>query len=174
MPNLRNWLHRKINGMHSTKDSPKVSDYAEPQLPILPPHRNYKLTPNSSSEDVIQPTPGNSIFFQRLPLEIRCQIYIAAFGGRTVHMDLRFEQPELPGSGHARLNPQSPERRDHSMDRTWLWWSSVCHRHPLLQPCEDQCRTASLPNTVCSLYPGIMPEKCFIGIMGWLLTCRKA
>jgi hypothetical protein len=46
------------------------------------------------------------------------------------------------------------------------------------QPCDDECvygwngRNGFHPQ--CEHWPGDDPEKCLIGAMGWLLSCKQA
>lgn len=176
MPKLTTWV-RKIRRSRETKCGSRSSLSSLPVgLPILPKKRQRVLTPSPSDETLIQvasDATAKSPFFQWVPLELRRMIYIAAFGKRTVHMDLKFDHPELPGPAHARLNPDRMNPRDRTAAAEWRWWSSVCHRHPMVEGWMDQCRTG-MSFTACFLYPGEIPDKCFLGVMGWLLTCRQA
>ncbi|KAI5457370.1 hypothetical protein BGZ63DRAFT_467274 [Mariannaea sp. PMI_226] len=76
--------------------------------------------------------------------------------------------------------------------KVWYWQSSVCHRkrwnpdgefwryfpgmsgsaNANLPPFRDQCRWGWA--LYCDEWPGDMPGKCMIGVMGWLLSCRQA
>lgn len=116
---------------------------------------------------------AESAFFKRLPIELRRQIYIAAFGGRVIHMDLRFGYPELPVPRHGRTTGNGVYPRDRFAQPDWMWWSSVCHRDPMDEGYKDRCHTGS-GDTQCDLWPGEIPDKCFLGVMGWLLSCRRA
>lgn len=71
----------------------------------------------------------------------------------------------------------------------WTWFSCVCHRHrpemrpPSLgrrehipfriegDPDRDQCLNGTAS---CSEWPRNWPSTCYIGIHGWLLSCRQA
>lgn len=174
MPKFSKWFRGRSSGIHESKHRPKAWEPDLPSgLPVLSPKRRHALTPSTSHEDLSHNGVARSSFFERLPLELRHRIYAAAFGDRIIHMDLRFDYPELPGTFHARLNAEVRGPRDHTVPPGWIWWSSVCHRHPALDACYDKCRTGAL-NTTCSLYPGEMPDKCFLGVIRWLLTCRQA
>lgn len=178
-----------------------------PPLPVLPAERPRPLTPSPSDEDLCQSVANataNSAFFQRLPPEIRRQILIEAFGGHAVHMDLRFDHPELPLdpeaahkiSSHCRHNidwenryrgPPPAWNLDHSVPKRWIWQSSVCHERDFQgwygkrrlagtfsHPAEDRCRFGDISYDLCRLWPGEESSRCFIGAMGWLLSCRAA
>ncbi|KAK7216809.1 hypothetical protein V2G26_004812 [Clonostachys chloroleuca] len=78
---------------------------------------------------------------------------------------------------------------DESEKKKWRWFSCVCHRarpdDPMLsygrRGCvnregstdvhEDKCLSAE---GSCTYWPGEIPEKCFVGAAGWLLTCKQA
>lgn len=186
MPNaLFKWIHKK-----------RVERRGKPPLPVLPRERPRPLTPSPSDEVPSSATAtAKSSFFQRLPTEIRRIILIDAFGDQVVHMDLFYDHPPLPagepgpaGAAHCNLNVNlasyrgdPPVKLDYSLPKQWLWRSSVCHRnfmtrsspHFLNSPARDKCRYGDTED-ICSLWPGEVPGKCFIGVMGWLLSCRQA
>jgi hypothetical protein len=151
----------------------------------------------------------DSLFFTRLPSEIRHQILVAAFGGRTLHVDIRESPPMLSAAERQTQTATiAPKDMPHGglgadLDRysgwptevlraaveshvstpggggasPWQWWSCVCHRSPphamLTSPLwEDDCVHGK--NTFCQYYSGEAPDKCLIGCMGWLTTCRQA
>jgi len=177
MPKLRKWLRGILSGAHDNDSGLKPSEPAIPAgLPVLPKKRKHLITPSSSCDNLTQSTTPNGAFFERLPRELRDQIYIAAFGDRTVHMDLRFQYlrawtaPRVPT--HAQVTDLGD--RYHNAEPGLAWWSCVCHRHPLGEPWADQCQIGS-PRGMCdAFYPGEWPGKCFLGVMGWLLSCRQA
>ena len=180
MSNFKHWMRNKLIGIsRTTQDDSKASKDNQPwRLPVLPELRPRDLTPASSHESLLPNYNTQNAFFKKLPLELRQYVYKAAFGGRTVHIELRFDHPARADPTHAHdyvhagLDPDN--RRDRSISPAWIWWSCVCHRNPALEACADRCRSGSTPNTACFLYPWVMPGKCFIGAMGWLLTCRQA
>ncbi|KAM7206139.1 hypothetical protein V8F20_002921 [Naviculisporaceae sp. PSN 640] len=65
----------------------------------------------------------------------------------------------------------------------WEWWGSVCHRDVewrmredprkrlLAEPWRDTCREGE---ACCDGWAGAIPDKCMVGVMGWLLSCRQA
>ncbi len=166
--------------------------------------RKHVLTPTPSNTDVsVQPRQDgtvNSPLFQKLPAEIRIQILTAAFGERTLHMDVLLSHPpwrrqpighDRAVLGHAGLFIEPSKAGDGRwfpvLDTTarqaWQWHGSVCHRNPpgtavdnghSVQPCQDQCRSGVTPDDACKQWPGVSPDKCRIGAMGWLQSCRQA
>lgn len=169
-----------------------------PRLPSLPKPRPRHLTPTPCSSAAT----SQSSLFRRIPPEIRRAILIAAFGQRTLHLDLKPEHPprrrrifssrkadeEPPRHANAQLF--SPRLRDPGLWREWAWWGCVCHRCPpewnfrlrppgtaplREEPVNDRCRCdGGAPVSGCALYPGTLPQKCFVGALSWLLTCRQA
>ena len=172
MPKFKSWLFNKLH-IHSTKNNRKSSSPApSTDPPVLPKIRKRALTPSPSHESLVLDTSPKCVFFQRLPWELRRQIQMDAFGGRTVHMDLQYTYPNLRGSSHAGLDNHYGRLWDRTGSLNWRWWSSVCHRHPIQGGWEDHCRSAG--GVYCLLWAGEMPAKCLLGVMGWLLTCRQA
>lgn len=180
MSKFKHWMRNKLSGIGRTTqddDSKASKDTIPWPLPVLPELRPRNLTPASSHENLLLPNYNTqNAFFKKLPLELRQYVYKAAFGGRTVHIELRFDHPALANPTHAHVHAgvDPDNRRDRRISAAWLWWSCVCHRNPALEACADRCRSGSTPNTTCFLYPGEEPGKCFVGAMGWLLTCRQA
>lgn len=78
----------------------------------------YSFT--SDSLDLSIPDPSAAIaaspFFTKLPLELRRRIYIFAFGGRTVHIDLRFSGPDLVGTRQAGIDADASQERPRCRD----------------------------------------------------------
>jgi len=180
------WINRRRG---KTSDDP-------PPMPVLPAQRPRQLTPTPSCESLM-PHAGLAIaespFFQKLPAEIRRQILIEAFGGQTVHMDLLYESPVSDHAsttgdvGHCGIpiwdvKECHEARLGSNSGKQWLWRGSVCHRNPPMpgppghrvQPSQDLCRFGAVGKGMCQLWPGEYPAKCFIGAMGWLLSCRQA
>jgi hypothetical protein len=175
---LSTWMSKKL----PNKNTP----------PMLASPRPRVLTPSPSHESLIlsaAPATANSAFFYRLPFEIRHKILREALGNRTVHMDLSFDHPVQPLQKrqqdmphcHANVTPlRFRPRLDKLKPKRWQWWSCECHRSTPSsfdtpdwnEPCDDECQQGT--SDWCSLWPGEKPGKCFVGAMGWLLSCRQA
>ncbi|KAK3898788.1 hypothetical protein C8A05DRAFT_18683 [Staphylotrichum tortipilum] len=154
-------------------------------LPSLQPVDRDAWTPDEQRQ---------SRFFS-LPAEIRHMIVCAAFGERTVHIDLRL-RPRLytvetakgcsPSRFHAgylslltrwdlTLRPGIDVRTEEDKKLAWRWYGCVCHRNrpgeTAVQPFNDICLQG---RGLCSDYPGNVPDKCMIGAMGYLLSCKRS
>lgn len=138
---IRRLMHtfRGRNVERNQQDDSRKTDkpIEPPALPFLPAQRPHLLTPTASREFLVVATPGT--IFASLPAELRRRVLIAAFGGRTLHIDLRLAHPRLPGtsaaatSGHGEHGGGAAPlswryAADRTAPRTWRWWSCVCHR----------------------------------------------
>ena len=177
MPKIRKWLRQILRDTQEENAGRKASEPAVPPLPVLLSTRKHLLTPSSSLENLKPFIEPNGPFFERLPAELRHQIYVAAFGDRTVHLDLRQECPRLVEAPKAPTHAQVSEdggERNHKAGSRWVWRSSVCHRHPMAPAWADQCQLGS-PRQMCdTFYAGQWPGKCYLGVMGWISACRQA
>jgi hypothetical protein len=146
---------------------------------------------------------SNYGLFGRLPYELRRQILTEAFSGRTLHVSLKFGHPLVPrqparATGrHGRRTPvkghcglDSLTVTDRTQRPAWQWFSCVCHRsphwtprmikkNPYLRPLqtielwEDDCLNGHLCTCADDQSP-LTDDDCYVGVMGWLLTCREA
>ena len=131
--------------------------------------------------------------FWTLPPELRSLILLMAFGGRTVHIDLRMRPPLLdkdssgrePGhGGYPPLMKASSSRKGFAFLRrdravAWRWYHCVCHRHVAWDGAEippgyflnDRClegEALCLGELTRSSY-----DACQLGVMGFLLSCKQ-
>jgi hypothetical protein len=187
---LFKWAERQL--WHDSHDTDPI-----PPLPFLPP--SPSSSEGASTQDVATsvPIPQDGIFFERLSPDLRRLILIEAFGGRAVHMDLRYERPlrarpprkTLHAGGVDVLYEVFSPSRESGKPRAWQYYSCVCHRDPVgfvershavgagdmpSHPATDSCLRRR-PQS-CDRPPGDTGDmsRCFLGVIGWLLTCRQA
>lgn len=181
MPNrLSAWFRRR-----SKQDTPTAPTF-------LPKTRPRPLTAIGENLET-----DSSPFFRLLPYEIRRQILVAAFGERTLHLNLRLVEhpPNSKARTRSRRHPNAQllhlYQRDGSQPSTWVWWGSECQRKPA-----PDCWQAQWPSgtrTQEEWYIGerchhrrIFPPElhdgpacyigtgCCVGAMGWLRAGRRA
>lgn len=158
---LLGWIKKKTTKTRGVEGIPP---------PDLPTHRPRPLTPSATRESLlisVAAATAESDFFQKLPFEIRHKILLHAFGGNVLHLGICFMPPRVPPS-------HKPPRglRPGGIQLQLRLESFVC-----ISP--DSPRTSthneyhkgSGPWCTCKAKgEGI----CYIGIMGWLLSCRQA
>lgn len=189
---LINWAQRQI--WHESHDTDEI-----PPLPFLP--KPSSTGENATTQGVAKtaPAPHNGIFFERLSPDLRRMILVEAFGDRVVHMDLRYDRPlrarpprKIMHAGGVDVLDQghSPSRQMRK-PRAWQWYSCVCHRDPVWfvelwhsakldvadmasHPAMDSCLRRR--PQACDSPPGDTGDmsRCFLGVIGWLMTCRQA
>jgi hypothetical protein len=191
---LSGWIGKKATSLRK-KNAFKKTD-KPPPLPILPQVRPRVLTPASSTTFLTGHAPAvdasaQSSLFRRLPYELRRKILIEAFGEQVVHLHLFLGGHEGKDKGdkeairHSHANLIPPRKRDlESASLTWnhnkwCWHGSVCHRGAPTSMSKGvwklaECHCLDGDSTMCEFWAGEIPGKCFIGIMGWLLSCRQA
>jgi hypothetical protein len=158
-----------------------------PEPPTLPRLRPHILTPSPSTEALPQ-SRQVAPFFQMLPPEIRRQILMMAFGDRTVHMDLTYDHPPMPGKRetHA-MNQEWHLGLDKTRPKSWQWKGSTCHRYPppgSIYFRKGSYSTQAVANDNCCVGLAVCCDMwaknrkglygCWIGVTGWLLACRQA
>lgn len=168
---ISNWL-----GRDSSEDSAIPSRVQQPDL-------TSECAPQEQSP-----------FFTRLPPEIRHAILLYAFGHRTMHVELATEHPlrrkrRRTSPGVTRDPTQSPFIYvvDNAKPRQMLWRSSACpcngprsppahnwwHEH-WHEPEIDVGLCKDGDTSACESWTGVWPIRHYIGVMGWLLSCRRA
>lgn len=144
---------------------------------------------------------ARDMFFDVLPPEIRRKILVMAFGEQTIHMDLQYRRPlhstwadgchgGLPVRDIAGGDGEKFIATQKCKGKKWTWYSCVCHRYPpngqdwlshgrrqnfppkrALEPQHDSCLVGE---GQCREWGGGGGRDCYVGIMGWLLTCKNA
>ncbi|KAK3290988.1 uncharacterized protein B0H64DRAFT_50422 [Chaetomium fimeti] len=142
--------------------------FPDPPLPALP----------STAEFIPEewrPSQQTQSHYFDLPLELRHLILRTAFGDRTIHIDLRSRNSLHPQPLHT--DPCPP-------DRLWMWYSCFCykrqrdgghagantHFHALFADgCWAGGKRCCTPDQ-----RDLLPEEGRIGVMGFLLSCKRA
>lgn len=177
MRRLQQWMgrrqerHQDDGQGKSNADRDAIGDGLS-TMPKLPSSRPRAMTVSNS--DIGQ---KGSRFFTMLPLEVREKVYLSLFGRRTIHIDLSYDHADCAGARHANLGDSFS--KDTSTPKEWRWWSCVCHRMRkevngelfVLDFWLDRCRSGE--QTYCQwAFPD--RSECFVGALGWLLSCRQA
>ena len=195
---IRQWLRdRRTTVNRSTRGQQDEADSEEQSTGPKPPPPMPYLESQKTIGPQIRAQPNASAFFQKLPPELRHRILREAFGNRTIHIYLGLSYPILsqetsPQESQSRLaqhggrtvpleewtDKPRVDHRDTSQPVGWHWWSCVCHgRDPggrfFVQRHQDFCLHGRR-GTYCSLWPGTPPNKCQIGVTGWLRACWQA
>ena len=151
MARIKEWIRGKI----SSKPQRKAKQQEAP--PFLPAARPVELIPKPAREGDIPEssrTLQNYGLFGHVPLELRRQILVEAFGGRRIHMDLSYRHPLVRKSRNAQTSEPGSSaeaaRRhcglgvdlvpDDSRPKEWQWFSCVCHRRAGYSELEKQQR----------------------------------
>ncbi|KAF6835367.1 hypothetical protein CMUS01_05818 [Colletotrichum musicola] len=182
-------MRRLLDTLRGRKHRRKAEEPdSEPPLPLLPAQRPRGITPTAITGDQVT-TLGT---FARLPPELRRRVLRAAFGDRTVHMDLRLSPPPRPkgnlttaaaahehGAGSAPLSFPGTDKKN----REWRWYGCVCHRllprdsaderriftargvSPYIWPHRDACLRGEA--VMCKFWAAGECE-CAVGALGWL------
>ena len=173
MAGIRKWIRDKLDsephqGKERRERRPMHEQpmHQESSLPYLPSTRPRPLTPPESEAchgkdekpDSSRSLLRNYGLFGRTPYEVRRQILVEAFGGRTLHMDLSYRHPlvrklKLPrnagtpsgsGPGHRHCDLGSELVPDTSRPLRWQWFGCVCHRRARYQEVEKEQRYAAM------------------------------
>lgn len=136
------------------------------------------------------------MFFSKLPSDMRRAIIIAAFGNRTLHIDLALDYPLIPPEqalplheghrpNHAGIYTQKTDQKSSPPrgNKTWRWGSTVCHRdiprknNRMMRyktgPWDDSCMEGG-PTWGCTYHEGQPPYSCRLLAMGFVLSCKQA
>lgn len=194
---------RKALGRNSSAADSTLHDVVDIEIAPMPPAPdNDDGAPDEDRPAPARrwsPREEKSLFFRMLPPELRDRIIKEALGHRTVHIAygnppvVPFTSQEpyqkycLGTRNHAgRLNSSlNHSSQDHCgwykrqiPGRSNYWVGCVCHRDGSDRPEEfgthlvsDRCLRGK---ACCRDYTGKQPHKCWLGVTGWLRSCRQA
>ncbi|KAG7149341.1 hypothetical protein HYQ46_001755 [Verticillium longisporum] len=146
-----------------------------PPLPVTRTNRR-PLTPLLAEDLAVAAIP-TSPFFAVLPPDVRIEILVVAFCGLRLYVDL----------GRGAPNNSRPRRHcgrapclgiTLKRDRIWRWTDGTCHRLPTIWLSDEWTPQDELmlPRRYCCIdgQAQCCGRACFLGVMGWLLSCRQA
>ncbi|KAF4202038.1 hypothetical protein CNMCM8927_000695 [Aspergillus lentulus] len=152
----------------------KAMPLPPPRRPLTPPDqelatirsRSNTLTAiNTSTTNFLDLNESNtlpqdqSLFFARLPKEIRQRIYIELFGDRSVHLEYDFGY----APGYRQRDKRPPDQ--------WRWWHRVCDEEDHPNP-GDMCRMNDLEDPKRIGRRQLSRHK--LKGVAWLRVCRRA
>lgn len=169
---------RKASGIHKPKmvfESPRTNRFF-----LLPPELRYQILNEAFGG-------GRTL---HMSLEFQYPYYLANIE--------RYNDPRF--GCHAKIERLVTVNNSHlqtNKPKQWVWFGCVCHRsschasktaryldkfgdkNGMLSrdsdaPCEPKDDRCLEGVARCKQWPGTWPDKCQIGIFGWLLTCRRA
>jgi hypothetical protein len=197
-------MHRRFKEWMDAKRHSRQRVPQDPEIPRLPNPRPYALTPLPSQEQITTLAETVPFFRLPLELRRKTLIHAFGNRTVHMDLVLthplreplnnegfiyRSTNPahrQFGDTGH--LWPYTKENLglDRSQPKYWQWRGCVCHRlppprfkitvdfHNFIKPGDDRCCEGWA--AYCSLWTKMTdkPDSCWIGAMGWLLTCRQA
>ncbi|CAJ0542417.1 Ff.00g000670.m01.CDS01 [Fusarium sp. VM40] len=197
-------MHRRFKAWMNAKRQSRQRAPQDPEIPLLPNPRPYALTPSPSQEQITTLAETVPFFRLPLELRRKILIHafgnrtvhmdlVLTHPLReplNFDMDVRSIDPKrrFHGQDHSHLWPYHKKNLglDIEQPKYWQWRGCVCHRllpprfkatvdaHNIVKPGDDRCCDGW--SFYCVLYTKFAgkPDSCWIGAMGWLLTCRQA
>ncbi|KAK4442792.1 hypothetical protein QBC34DRAFT_386897 [Podospora aff. communis PSN243] len=194
MSGIRKWVRNKANKLRKEPalDGPEERPPAQPFLPtpfFSPSNQpgNYGLfatLPRELRRQILVDAFGGQALHMHLS-------YSHALVRKTTSAS---SAPAVSSSGRRRHCGLFSELvPDHSSPKKWQWFGCVCHRRgdysesereqryaagqvlQTVEPCDDDCLEERSEPVMC-----ICPTaeggsaSCFVGVMGWLLSCQEA
>jgi hypothetical protein len=178
LPTLPTCRPRRLSTCDETANDPNVATSASPFFQLLPPEIRRDILISAFGDrtlhlDLRLVHPPKKAILRRFG--------IGSSSGGSDKRDF---------NAHANVYFLLHQGRDESQPRRWEWWSCVCHRlRPSEEPeaslpgnfelssenpANDRCRSGYYRDRRCNDWPGEVPAKCQVGVMGWLLACRAA
>ncbi|KAK0613262.1 hypothetical protein B0T14DRAFT_525928 [Immersiella caudata] len=151
---------------------------AEAPVPSIP-------RTNNSIHGTLPANQSSSLFFGRLPPELRQKILRHGFGNCEIHIYFAFMVPRPPAGAaqtpnqvrHGGFPPLIPDLVTAEGPKAWRWYSCRCYDPLMLAGNSRRLRwvdTCLQGNGDFSKWPGEFPQSCMVGAMGFLLACRQA
>ncbi|KAF5536909.1 hypothetical protein FNAPI_11588 [Fusarium napiforme] len=176
----------------------------DPEMPRLPDPRPYTLTPSPSQDQITTLAETVLFFRLPLELRRKILIHAFGDRTVHMDLSLAHPLREPINDERSAYRSTNPADRFHhdamhlwpytkenlgldtSRPKCWQWRGCVCHRlppprfkitvnfHTIVKPADDRCCEGWA--AYCALWTKRTdkPDSCWIGAMGWLLTCRQA
>ncbi|KAK4506412.1 hypothetical protein PRZ48_000142 [Zasmidium cellare] len=170
---MASWIRKKISPAASNRNGTTMASESRLQ------NRSTALTPSPSSESLAVNPQALSRFFTGLSAEMRIAILTAAFGDRTMHIDLPKKRP-CQAKNNSRLSRWRKKNTNQESPPDKIT-GTVCRRRILFSIGGKK-----------SYDPGVFADSCFlvstsdpgwpevflamirVGALGWLQSCRRA
>ncbi|KFY37033.1 hypothetical protein V494_04900 [Pseudogymnoascus sp. VKM F-4513 (FW-928)] len=197
------WLKKKVL-RRKRKLNTRAPIRMRDELPLLPADRPSILTPSTSSEHLVSFDNYGLFgrLPYEIRRNILIEVFGGRRLHMDLEFEHPFVQSSEPQTEIRHCGIRENQKRDESIPKGWLWHGSVCHRptewsteeenrfghiiyprfkrrevelNPKTRPGEDVCHKGIANLSECGPLEGEgRYSNCFIGIMGWLLTCRQA
>jgi hypothetical protein len=153
-------------------------------VPLAAPQESspYFKTPPELRREILLLAFGN----RRLHLRLSYEHPDASKKDPDNHCGIVFTEPEDDRRVSGLDKPPMATRLfDIDQPKAWRWWGAVCHRlipnfhgTPMTRggcpgPWLDECRNGNAKH--CEKWRGVNGDTapCYIGVLGWLLSCRR-
>lgn len=195
---FRQWFQSKRS------KAKRLTTSADEDGPPPPIYANLLYTASDSasiqtfSQDVTAGTK-DSMFFQKIPPEIRHEIFLTAFGNQILHMGIypslvqgEFFGNRSPGyrflpnhrwltasaEAAAKKITKKYNRDTSEVVQSLHWFGCICRRCPptgndFRPPHMDVCLSGR-DMDLWDPWPGTAPSEYRIGVTGWLYACRQS
>jgi len=156
---MRRVLQSLRERKHSRNPRDRASERPIDSLPVLP-----RFTAPVLAGPLRLPSASDGPFFRLLPAELRREILVHAFGGRTIHLDLFYTYADI-------RTPHTTADTELCHARAWRWRVWSCHRHPSAPAILCQCPSGAAP-TDCAAHWTPCAVRGLAS--GWLRASRRA
>ncbi|KAI1008734.1 hypothetical protein LB504_002013 [Fusarium proliferatum] len=185
-------------------DSKRHSRRRTPEMPQLPDPRPYTLTPPPSQERITTLAETVPFFRLPLELRQKILTHAFGNRTVHIDLVLTHPLREPINDERSTYRSTKPAHRYHTENmhlypyteenlgldtnqpRYWQWRGCVCHRlphprfkttvdfHTIVKPADDRCCEGWAAYCAMWTKQTDKPDSCWIGAVGWLLTCRQA
>ncbi|KAI1024392.1 hypothetical protein LB503_007104 [Fusarium chuoi] len=197
-------MHRRFKAWMDSKRHGRQRSPQDPEMPFLPNPRLYALTPSPSQEQITNLAEAVPFFRLPLEIRRKILIHAFGNRTVHMDLVLTHPLREPINDERSTYRSTKPAHRYHTENmhlypyteenlgldtnqpRYWQWRGCVCHRlphprfkttvdfHTIVKPADDRCCEGWAAYCAMWTKQTDKPDSCWIGAMGWLLTCRQA